>query len=463
MQGGAAPSLHPDAAMSDEAYAQDLAPFADSLDRWLAPDVLYSQGTTVDPGAPYPILSPSPGSFRSTSADSAVPDKLRFVQSSVWDKEKDYTTDPPTCMRYTVLWKVKFNNRIVSKDTEQDIVLSPASYWSIILQPKLESLLSRKTSGNKRMRPDDSNVVVSVTERSERDLIRRLDDADVDWSVVEKQLLDWGELFRVGKKLRVEVSFNYVEITAPAASAARGGSTTQRMLAERSERLGAEADASGRPSVWSEVYKLMRCPGGSSCGPYCWRDPDSKKHYTLRPHHMKTLVRHLEEGEHLESHGDVPESLRQQLYMEDQERIRRQQKTTIANGSGLPPINIHNYLPRNAAHGVGEINGDSTGSASPSIRAWKTLGLPGFRDTAVKEYSEWHQSQVSDATLKADFIKARNVALADALDLDVIYRERDPEYFVQQGVKRGTAHRFVHDIEGWVKRRKGESSDSSPR
>ena len=188
-------------------------------------------------------------------------------------------------------------------------MLSPASYRSIIFQPKLASLLSKKMSGNKRMTSDNSNVVVSVTERSERDVIRRFDEVNIDCSMVEKQPFDSDELFRVGKKLRVDVTFNYVKVTAPAASATRGGSTTQRMLAEYAERLDAEADTTGRPSIWLEVYKLMRCPDGSSYRLYCWCNPDNKKHYTLRPYHLKTLVRYVEEGGHIESHANVLESL----------------------------------------------------------------------------------------------------------------------------------------------------------
>jgi hypothetical protein len=88
-------------------------------------------------------------------------------------------------------------------------------------------------------------MVVSVNERSERDLIRRYDEVQVDWSVVDKQLLSWGELLRAGKRLRVDISFNYVETEA--ALPARG-SATQRMLAERCARLDAE-EASGGPSL----------------------------------------------------------------------------------------------------------------------------------------------------------------------------------------------------------------------
>jgi hypothetical protein len=104
------------------------------------------------------------------------------------------------------------------------------------LKPKLDALVSKKTTSRKRISSDDTNLVVSVNERTERDLIRRFDELKVDWSVVEKQLLNWGEFLRVGKRLRVDISFNYVETQAtPAAHGLRAGSATQRMLAERGE------------------------------------------------------------------------------------------------------------------------------------------------------------------------------------------------------------------------------------
>jgi hypothetical protein len=64
---------------------------------------------------------------------------------------------------------------MIAKDTEQDVALAPGPYWSMFLQPKLDALLGKKVKNGKRIQPDDSNVSVSVNERSERDLIRRFD------------------------------------------------------------------------------------------------------------------------------------------------------------------------------------------------------------------------------------------------------------------------------------------------
>lgn len=59
--------------------------------------------------------------------------------------------------------------------------------------------------------------------------------------------------------------------------------------------------------------------------------------------------------------------------------------------------------------------------------------------------------------LKAEFQRACDIALADGLDLERVYEDRDPEFFIKHGVKRGIARRFVGDIEVWVKRYKRNS------
>jgi hypothetical protein len=439
---------------ADGAYSQDF-PFLNTWDQWLSPEAEGSQGTTVDPGAPGPVYSLSPSIPTSPSVHQVEVDRLCLLQPDDWDQEKDYSADPPICIRYTIIWKIKLNNRMIAKDTEQDIVLAPAPYWTMFLQPKLDALLSKKINNSKRVRPDDSNVVVSVNERSERDLIRRFDEVQVDWSVVEKQLLSWGELLQGGKRLRVDISFNYVETQA--APPARG-STTQRMLAERAAQLDAE-EASGTPSTWRDVYALMRCPGAPcDLGPHCWRDPHGKQHYPLKAHHMRSLIKHVDEGNPLQCQADVPQMVRQQLYAEHQERSQKQHKTSVTAG-GPPPITINNVLPSSASSASGMQSEAAATAPTTKASLPQDFELPGFRDVALNEYSEWHQSRVFDITLKADFQKARDVALENALDLDLIHEENDPDFFEKQGVKRGTAKRFVRDISRWATRYKADVTD----
>ena len=90
----------------------------------------------------------------------------------------------------------------------------------------------------------------------------------------------------------------------------------------------------------------MRCPGPPcNLGPYCWRDNVGKKHYKLKTHHLKSLIRHVEQGGPLETHNDVPDDVREQLYAEEQQDAERQRKRTASTVAGLPPINITNVLP----------------------------------------------------------------------------------------------------------------------
>jgi hypothetical protein len=226
--------------------------------------------------------------------------KLELLDLDEWNENETYDEEPPTCLHYLIEWKVTLNNKLLSKDTEPDLVLAPRFYWSLFLRNKLEKLLQKKLPPSKRVAYEDTNVVVSVTERSQRDLTKRFDEMDVDWFLVERQLLQWSELFRAGKKLRVDVLFNYVEIGQPALVASkRGGkrgysSCTQQMLTERDFQVDAEEGTSSQPSIWQDVYNLMRCPGPPcNLGPYCWRDPYGKKHYKLRTHQLKALIRHV--------------------------------------------------------------------------------------------------------------------------------------------------------------------------
>lgn len=147
------------------------------------------------------------------------------------------------------------------------------------------------------------------------------------------------------------------------------------MLAERAIQLDAEEDAAGQPSIWRDVYNLMRCPGPPcNLGPYCWRDNAGKRHYKLMTHNLKSLIRHVEHGGTLETHDDLPDDIREQLYAEEQQDIERQRKRTASAVTGLPPIDITNVLPSQTSTSSTEI-----GPSKPS----SPLEIPGQLDGAV--------------------------------------------------------------------------------
>jgi hypothetical protein len=182
------------------------------------------------------------------------PAKLELLEWSEWDQTKAYDERPPTCLHYSIVWKVVLNNKLICKDTEQDLVLAPQYYWSFILRSKLRRLVQKKLSKHGKTTCDDVNVVVKNTGRLERPLVRRFDETVINWATVERQLVEWGELFRAGKKLIVEMTFNYIAedhgaLTSPAKRAGKQGSrsATRRMLAERAIEIDAEQEATGQP------------------------------------------------------------------------------------------------------------------------------------------------------------------------------------------------------------------------
>ena len=255
----------------------------------------------------------------SDSQSSARRDRgeLPFVQLADWSDNLTYDGHPPTVIHYSIEWKLTFNNRMAAKDTEQDLVLAPHAFWHRFLQPKLEKLLDKKLPPNKSFKADETNVVVSVADRLERDLVKRFDELDIEWPILERQLQAWSKLFCAGKRLRIQMSFNYIE-TSRSRNNKRGfSSTSQQMLSERAMQLDAE-EASGQPSIWHDVYNLMRCPGPPcQLGPYCWRDTIGNKHYKLKTHHLRNLIKYVEQGYRLRAHDDVPDEIREQLYAEE--------------------------------------------------------------------------------------------------------------------------------------------------
>lgn len=180
------------------------------------------------------------------------------------------------------------------KVTEPEQDAPPADFWEHSLEPKLESFLRKR---NRSLRAESTTVMISVTARSTPAVTNLFDDTTIDWSFVERQLIKWGELFRSGKKLKLSLSFNYVDTPQPTTTTLQGTkrrgrlSRTHRMLAERDEQVGAEEAALGQPSMLADVYRVFRCPGHPcQLGPYCWIDPDDRKHYKLLRPHIESLV-----------------------------------------------------------------------------------------------------------------------------------------------------------------------------
>lgn len=373
---------------------------------------------------------------------------LPLLQLADWDPSLPYNESPPTCIHYSIEWKLMLKKGRLAKltnDTEQNIVLAPGAFWDRTVKPKVLQLLEKKTPRNKCYEPDETNVVVSVTDRSERDLTKRFDELDIDWEVIEDQLMAWSYLLRDGKKLRVDISFVYKEAAQPAAvrtrQSTRRGGVTALQLAERAELLE-EQEASGMTTVWKEVYSLMRCTGPPCQGPYCWRDPDNRKHYKLDTSVLTKLVDYAEEGNTLRTHGDVPPWIRELIYAKDQQDSeRRKRKRQGSFSDSLPPIQIMNVLPA-------RYNLDSDGySAVPT-----QLDIPQPIDNSLYRYCEWLCARVTDPGWKSGYQDACRIALEEGLDLERLFSAQDIEAksLVEKGVKRGIAIQFVSKVKAWL-------------
>lgn len=401
-------------------------------------------------------------SFRPSSATPSVScaKRLTFVPLTNWDRDATYDEVPLTYIHYSIECKVMVNKKVIFKETEPDIVLDPASYWRLLLQPRVEELLKKNIIPPRSVRANNTNVVVSVTDRKERDLNKQFDETNIVWSVVEKQLIAWSDLFEKGKKLRVNICIHYVEngishgvTNARTRNTNIGKSATQHMLAERAAQLDAEQAATGQPSAWRTAYSETRCPGPPNCdiGPYCWYDSTTKRRRKLKTHHLRAIVRHIESGKPFRSHDDMPDDLRQQIYAEEEQSAQSKRLKSAMVPNNFPPIQITNVLPNHA-------------SPEPEIQprpTVKRIHISGLCDVAVQDYSEYQQSQVRDESLKAEFQTAANLVLAEGLDLEQLHEDRDPEFLIKQGVKRGPARRFMDDIEPWAKRRAQSELESS--
>jgi hypothetical protein len=147
------------------------------------------------------VYRPSPNRLyaeRSTSLPRSG--RLGFHDEARSGNDPSYDDDSPRCIKYLIEWRALLNNRVVARDTEQDLVLKPSSYWKQIKE-KADQVVRQKKARNQRVRSDDTTIVVSVNERSQRDLTKRFETNDIDWTVIERQLLEWESLFRKGKGL----------------------------------------------------------------------------------------------------------------------------------------------------------------------------------------------------------------------------------------------------------------------
>ncbi|KAJ4180726.1 hypothetical protein NW759_017232 [Fusarium solani] len=308
------------------------------------------------------IGSPTASPAHLTPSRSYPRPGLPLLQLADWDSDVAYDESPPTCIHYSIEWKLQLRKGRLTKltnDTERDLVLAPGAFWDRTLESKVEELLRKKTPRGKCYLPEETNVIVSVTDRSERDLTKRFDEFNIDWRLVEGQLSDWSHLFRMGKKLRIDMSFICKEKTQQRSTTVlqgNRGSATARQLAERDQLLDTQ-EAESRPRVWND---------------------------------------YAEEGNELETHKDVPVYILDMIYEKDTEDSERRLKRKAPGSESDRPIKIVNVLP--SPYGQPTAEGctppvSSFPHASPSAFHLTNLVIPTPIDKSIDIYTEWNCDQ----------------------------------------------------------------------
>ncbi|RYC79001.1 hypothetical protein BFJ63_vAg18123 [Fusarium oxysporum f. sp. narcissi] len=168
---------------------------------------------TDDQGANLDLTSQSAGTRDATPLGQIRNGRSRLplLQLAEWDETLAYDEQPPTCVHYLIEWKVKLNNRCISKDTEPDVVLAPGAYWTKYLWSKLDKLAKKKLPSNRTFHVDDTDITVCVNYKGEGDLNTRSDGLDINWKMIESKLQAWSHLLLDGKRLKISISFNYIE------------------------------------------------------------------------------------------------------------------------------------------------------------------------------------------------------------------------------------------------------------
>lgn len=82
------------------------------------------------------------------------------------------------------------NNRVLAKDTEQDLDSAPSLYWQQIKQ-KAKHVLRQKINCNWCVKLDNTLIVVSVNDRSQRDLTKCFEKTDINWTAINRQICMW--------------------------------------------------------------------------------------------------------------------------------------------------------------------------------------------------------------------------------------------------------------------------------
>ena len=373
-----------------------------------------------------------------------------FIDPAAWDEARDYGDGPCQYIRYNLMCKAAVNKKRVRTDTKEDMVLSPVAYGEICWQGRMRTVEKKRSHEDRLLELKNIVVKVVVAERGVDDYINEFDVAQEAWSAAAKQLAKWWARYR-GKRLKLEVSFNYVEtseiMSEQQARNGRKGTATRKMFAARDAHLAAEQESLGRPPDWPDVYELFRCTKSSKgCGRYCM--VLRNVHFPLKTRHLQRLVEHKQKGGKLESHADVPKGIREQLRAEHDKRH---------NKKNYVHVNVDETTEEVTLVNPASVAGSSRVKCEAGLSSEDVLDDLGLADQdlddSLCDYGKWQKSRSLKRLWQEACEKAEDVWRANALDLGQIAQQKS-EFYTDRGVPCGMADRWVRDVPYWAKRQK---------
>ncbi|KAK3700510.1 hypothetical protein LTR37_015911 [Vermiconidia calcicola] len=350
--------------------------------------------------------------------------------------------DHPGLPPYDLVWKI---TKIKRK--------TPGVFWKDTLKRRLAKVSNEEGLHRDGAVASHAIVIISLSGRPGRKIERRSPRARVDWEFVEAKLGEWASLHSQAKVLKVELVVNF---ETKLRGKNKAGSASQRMRAECDDLLPVQEASAGATPSWPATYQKFRCTavGCSGAGHYCWCEPLTGQHHTLQPQDLQELGKRG-----ITTHGSVPKELGDVL----QKRCSSHRKRK-AGALGLQAIEVAQSPAANTSRGthVSMHSAKSPISQSYSSLGW-ALGCVGLEEM-VNAYSQWHQGRTNNASWILDTQKAAEVSIDEELDLKQIGHEVGHEFFVQRGVKEGTARRWVGEVSRWIKIKQADfaSSFSSP-
>ncbi|KAI9148658.1 hypothetical protein HJFPF1_08369 [Paramyrothecium foliicola] len=384
--------------------------------------------------------------------------RLPLLQLSEWDEACTYNEKPPTCIHYSVQWRVLVNTGSRStKLTYQperipNLTLAPGAYWSRSLKSTVEQRIKQKTPANKRYEPEETNIIVSLSDRAIEDLLLRFDGINIEWEKIEQQLVTWSPLHSCGKKLHIEITIickptSKSSSTNTRSNGKRGATGRQHAQIEAEDE---EREAAGQASNWNRVYTMTRCqdPRPACTGRQCIDDDRTGKHMSLDGEVMREIIAYCDAGNKFEAPKDLPKEIWDMVEKKHEAEERRKEDKKRKRSElplSNPPVQL--IFPSSFNQAAADLPvGFNIGHTSVEPE-WS---IPEPIDVGIHRYGTFQRARVVCEKWKEGFRKAETITLRDCLDLRYVYEEKDITFLTSEGVPTGIAKSWVRDIKEWA-------------